>query len=360
MPRVLSLISEAMESEHCRVLPCERVNLDAERFGEYLDSEEHPAERPFENPHTDSWKRNVALPRNPIPPILRYFLDGSRRTYKVADVVVGGRYLPLIAGQVGVAVIERYSERSLRPLRQFCQCSNLLAFPGTIEAADITRLSEVLSEASVHSFKLVQYSYKKDRDPVDLGVARIMSEMHDLEIQCVRMMAEDRLLATDRMLVIDGPLRFRKRLDMVQFRNVIGLSKTFRPSFSLGSGRRKKDVGVLAASLRCGERTTVFRTEEGEKLIGMWYLRIRPRRYMSNPLQGIVKAECYAVDHAETENGLDSARIDSISAHVYRERNVTPYKSDSRWASHVYPVFLAESFLKASFMSDVRFKALLT
>lgn len=79
---------------------------------------------------------------------------------------------------------------------------------------------------------------------------------------------------------------------------------------------------------------------------------------MTNPLQGIVKVECYAIDDRELQDGLDADRVNTISAYLLRERNVTPYGQDSRWASHIYPVYAAESFIKASFLSDTRFKAL--
>jgi hypothetical protein len=73
------------------------VSLDYDRHREYLDSDEHRAEDLFENPPPSA----TAIPTTPInpsvPSILRYFLDGSRRTYKMADLLFRGRYLPLIA-----------------------------------------------------------------------------------------------------------------------------------------------------------------------------------------------------------------------------------------------------------------------
>jgi len=116
---------------------------------------------------------------------------------------------------------------------------------------------------------------------------------------------------------------------VTQFRNVIGLSKTFRPSFAVGTGRGKRDVGAITASLEMGERTLVFKTMGEDRFIGVWYLRIRPRNRMTNPLQGIVKVESYAIDDREMQDGLDSDRVDTISTHVLRERNVTPYGQDS-------------------------------
>jgi len=354
--RVLSIIK--CESKGFECLPCERLNLDIERFSEYRDSDEHPAETPFENPPLKTSKKAIVEAQKHIPTILHYFLDGSRRTYKVADLVLGGRYLPLIAGQVGVSVVERVnSEQFVKPVREFCHFKNVLAFPNLIAADDLNYLQSQINQQGRFKFELMSYTVKKERNLVDLGIAKIMSEMHNLEIAAVQEMAKRNLLRNDRLLVIDGPLRFKKSFDIVQFRNVIGLSKSFRPSFTVGRGRRKVDVGALTSALMFGERTSVFKTTDVSKTIGMWYVCIRPRNRMTNPLQGIVKMECYAMSE-EQEDGLDSQRVDVISSHLLRERNVTPYQADRRWASHIYPIYLAEQYVKSSFVSDTQFRAL--
>jgi hypothetical protein len=115
---------------------------------------------------------------------------------------------------------------------------------------------------------------------------------------------------------------------------------------------------VITSSLEYGERTPVFKTLEEDKYIGMWYMRIRQKEKMANPLQGIIKIESYAIGQEEEERGLDSERVDTISSHLLRERNVTPYGQDSRWATHIYPIYQAETFIKVSMLSDIHFKAL--
>lgn len=352
MRRILSILKD----EGFRCLPCNPMNLDGERFVEYQDSDEHPAYEPFERPACARGKRVVREHGNEIPTILRYFLDGSRRTYKIADVIINGRYLPLIAGQVGVAVVGRDEDTTrVRPIRDFCAFENVIAFPDKTPDEDILHLNDVITRAGLPRFHLVRYQVKPDKDPVDLGIARIMSEMHDMEIDTVNKMVKAHCLSSERLLVIDGPLRFKKAFDIVQFRNVIGLSKSFRPSFSMG---KRQDVGAITQGLEFGERTSVFKTFEDNRVIGMWYMRLRPRKFVNDPLQGVVKMECYAIDPEEKENGLESDRADVISAHVLKERNVTPFRADSRWASHIYPIYEAESYLKSSFMSDIRFMAL--
>ncbi len=354
MNRVLSI----MKDEGFQCLPCVPLNLDVERFQEYRDSDEHPAETPFERPPLITARKRVEELGDSIPTILRYFLDGSRRTYKIADVILDGRFLPLVAGQVGVAVVGRRDDSTgVQPLRGFCEFRNVIAFPNKVPDDDLKSLEDKINRPGSPKFHLLHYTVRPERDPVDLGVAKIMSVMHGMEIETVKKMAGQHYLGNDRLLVIDGPLRFKEEFDVVQFRNVIGLSKSFRPSFSVGKAK-KQDVGYITSGLAFGERTSVFRTAEESKIIGMWYMRLRPPHRMTDPLQGVVKAECYAVDPEDRENGLDTERVDVISAHILRERNVTPFKADSRWASHIYPIYVAETYLKASYMSDVRFEAL--
>lgn len=356
MGRLISIIEKA--GIDC--LPCERVNLDYERFTEYEDTDENPADVIFERPTPTKDKHKTEILSSNIRSIFRYFLDGSRRTYKVADVIVNGRYLPLIAGQVGVAVLERTEDNCLIPFRQFCRFTNVIAIPKTLDKSDIEYLQNKINEASQVPFLLIGYDVKPERDPVDLGIAQIMKQMQDLEVMIVKELSDQKLLRNDSMLLIDGPLRFKqlkdRKFDIVQFRNVVGLSKRFRPSITVGKGRKKKDVGLITSKLLFGERSTVLKPHD-EDSIGMWYLRIRNPQMMANPLEGIVKLECYAVEPEDKEEGLDSERVDIISAHILRERNVTPFNSDSRWATHLYPIYLAETYIKASFMSDIKFKA---
>ena len=361
MGRLLEIIDR---NTSLKCLACNRLNLDYGQFAEYQDADEPPPQEAFERPTLPTSKKAIGEIPPTVPSILKFFLDGSRRTYKIADIIIDGRrYLPIIAGQIGVAVLERTEEeRDYKPVRDFCRFRNVLAFPDSIPPDELAELESLVNERSPLRFRLLRYRAKPadpGRDPVDLGVARIMSEMHDIEIEAVRQMeARDFLADHYGMLVIDGPLRFKKKFDLVQFRNVVGLSKTFRPTFTVGKRRRRVDVGSIASGLRYAERTSVFKTVHDDKTIGIWYLRIRPPRHMSNPLEGVVKIERYAVDPADREEGFEGSRVDNISMHILRERNVTPYQSDSRWASHIYPVYAAERYLKSSFMSDMEFKGI--
>lgn len=366
MEHVLGILRSVFKpSSSISFVSSERVSLDFRRFTEeYGEGPEHSPDALFENPRPSEPGKpsRVMDVRSEIPTILWFFLDGSRRTYKVLDVVVDRkRFLPVVAGQVGVGVMERSdgSPAHLVPRRDFCNFERVLALPNDIGKDELAHLEEVMNRKLLGGtgprFKVLAYDVKKDKDPVDLAVAAISTHMHRLEVATVQRMAAANLLSNQRMLVLDGPLDFGGNLDVVQFRNVIGLSKSFRPSIVLGTGRSRMDVGSTAYRLGFGERTAAFKSVSKGRTIAIWYLRLRNR--VSHPLQGVVKLECFAIG-GEIEDGVSAERVDVVSGHVLRERNVCPFGSDTRWASHLYPVYLSEKYLKSNFMSDVAFTAL--
>ena len=69
---------------------------------------------------TDSTRiHTVAI--NPVfiqncTPIFRFFLDGSRRTYKVDDIAIGKKIFPIVAGQIIVGCCERKDRETFKHL----------------------------------------------------------------------------------------------------------------------------------------------------------------------------------------------------------------------------------------------------
>ena len=140
------------------------------------------------------------------------------------------------------------------------------------------------------------------------------------------------------------------------FYNVVGVSKSFDPMLPTSSKAKRggTQIGAELLKLEYGERTPVFLKENSRhRKFGCWYLRIRPRSRVSNPLEGIIKIEKMAV--IDDEDGLDSAVVDNICLSILNEGSPTCYGRDERWASHLYPVYLTETLIKSSFESDLVF-----
>lgn len=315
-----------------------------------------PMQVPFENPPMKDSSYTSELPAIPPnqPSLFRYFLDGSRRVFSIAEVVVEGRYFPILAGQIGVGVIERRDDGKLKPLGNYCTFENLIVFPDTLNEDDYRLIQSEIDANSRFPFKIVQYKSSKLKDGgtlSDLGIAMIMREMHNAEISTVSALADGGLLADDKMLMIDGGLQFgdQGKIDPNKFRNVAAVAKTFQPNVNAGKGRAKYDIGTLAKRLDYGDRTFVFGQKFKKLQLGNWYLKLRPKEYMHSPLQGVAKVEVFAVGRDEEENGIDQSRVSNISKSILSERNVTPYGKDARWAVHLYPIFQVEQYLKSRF-----------
>nr|VFK67692.1 MAG: hypothetical protein BECKUNK1418G_GA0071005_11577 [Candidatus Kentron sp. UNK]VFK72971.1 MAG: hypothetical protein BECKUNK1418H_GA0071006_11537 [Candidatus Kentron sp. UNK] len=363
-------VIKALQESGIDCLPNERFSLDVDMFPENVEDSIFPATALFEKPKLREGKRKV---EDHGGSFFRYFLDGSQRSWRVIDASIRGHYLPFCAGQVGVAVIERDDNGMFSPVRSLTTIRNVLAVPNLIGKDEILDIAGKINAelAENQHFTIVQYNYtsKEDKDPGDLGRAMIIDEMQREELRTIRKMIEQNKINDRAMLAKDGGLQYRKdkrdqelsplKDDIVQLRNVVGLAKTFKPELILGKGRKRQSLGNLTKGLQWQERTTVIRPPDNrDTAYGWWYLRLRPTDWMYSPLQGVIKIEVFTMGE-EKEEGISQGRADTLSSYVLAERNVTPYKADARWATHIYPIYLTETYLRASFLSHTRFKSLI-
>lgn len=352
----------------------EKRNLDDDSYSEYADVDLRiKGNALFENPKIKSIREvPTGAVNEKTPTILRYFMDGSRRVFRFSDIILSdGRYYPVLAGQVGVAVLRRDEDGRVAPVSQYVRYENILVFPDTVSQADQSEMRDELARAINISFLVSDYETSgsggnSGTDYINKGTKKILDRMHDLELDAVDRMMNNRDLRDDAMLAIDGSLQFRRevltrnKFPIHQLTNVIGISKSFTPSQPISGMAPFKQLGAVLQDLDFKQRTPVFNAGDDSysNNLGIWYLRIRPRPQRTSPLEGVLKIEVLA-NGDERENGLEQDRVDTLSALILSERNVTPYGSDARWANHIYPIYLTESYLKSGFLSDVHFKGLL-
>lgn len=300
-----------------------------------------------------------------------YFMDGSRRTYKIGDMVLEGKKIyPIVAAQIRAGCTERDSAKKLHTHGEL-QRKNLLLISDKINSVDYTEIRERIKRTQLaKSLMLDVVTYKfnpeKDNIPVNSAIATTNKLMHDMEIDILRRMAASGEIApdvnvSDRMLIVDGPLQFIVQDDGKPefadlFYNVVGVSKSFNPMLPTSDKAKRggTQIGAELLKLSYGDRTPVFlkKNDRGRKF-GCWYLRIRPMNLMSNPLEGIIKIEKMATE--DDEDGLSTSVVDNISLSLLNEGSPTCYGRDKRWAAHLYPVYLTETLVKSTFESDLVF-----
>ena len=314
-------------------------------------------------------------------PIFKYFLDGSRRTYKVDDMAYDNRVYPVIAGQIGVGCCKRDDEGNLK--NQLIELQLVLSLPENASKDNkkdlffnnlATKLNEneFLKSRNLKFHKILDYEDKKLQEGEkyeNLGIAKIQDEMVEQEKKIVAFLAHKNLLNEDAFLLKDGSLEYKtmktgdfKDLSIIKsnYKCVVGVSKSFNPekcSDRKGQSNAKKiaELGLYHRTPAYMFESQVSRGKEGTVKFAIWYLRIRDKRYTSSPFEGIIKVEKILVSEDEQENGLDTREIDMISANLINERNPVCYGKDNRWANHLYPVYLTESFIKSKYLSNEYF-----
>lgn len=297
-----------------------------------------------------------------------FFMDGSRRTYKIGDIVIDGgkKIYPVVIAQIRAGCTERDGAKKLHSHQTILR-KNLLLLSDKINTVDFREIQQRLMRTAVAKemfLEVVSYRFESEKHniPVNAAIAKANSMMHDMEIEILSNMVKSGSLDTDRMLVVDGPLQFLRQdtgkpefSDL--FYNVIGVSKSFNPMLP-ASGKSKRggtQIGAELLKLEYGERTPVFMKENDRgRRFGVWYLRIRPKNRVSNPLEGIIKIEKMALEDYY-DSGIPTDIIDTISLSLLNECSPTCYGRDERWASHLYPVCLTETLIKSTFESDLVF-----
>jgi hypothetical protein len=345
----------------------ERFTLDHFILPEYQDEGEvFDRDKIFE---TDNKQRkNIQLSVNSsIPSLFKFFLDGARRTYKIVDFgSTDGKFLPIVAGQIGAAICVRENKR----LKKYkIKRDNVIAVPADRMGDSFDEIVTGIKKIRIPKGKpnaisigqLLEYQVKAkpDRPYENLAIAKIQTTMMDMEVELIREMVVSSKLETNKMLMIDGSLQFSRVEDGI-FEHVVGVSKSFNPNMPGLFKSQHKHVGSYLTNLKFGERTPVYVYEvEGRRKsttkIGAWYLRIHQETKLRKPLDGVVKIEKIATTKSQKENGFDTDMINEISRSILLERNVTCYGNDLRWPNHLYPIFLTETFLKNSFVSDTFF-----
>ena len=205
-----------------------------------------------------------------------YFMDGSRRTYKIGDMVLEGKKIyPVVVAQIRAGCTERDRQKKLHT-HGSVQRKNLLLLSDKMNEVDFQEIRQrILKTQMARDLHLdvVKYHFDpaKDNVPVNAAIAKANSMMHDMEIDILGQMVNSGTLEPDHMLIVDGPLQFIRQdtgkpefADM--FYNVVGVSKSFDPMLPI-SNKSKRGGTQIGAELLKLEHITLIRKASAKKPI---------------------------------------------------------------------------------------------
>lgn len=311
-------------------------------------------------------------------PIFSYFLDGSRHVYKVDDMAIGKKIFPVLAGQIIVGCCERKDRDIFHPFK--ISHKIVMSLPDDFdiddEGEDFCRLycDEINEElqkmrfvqgAGIKIDKILLYKTdKKDLSNSDKdnyknrGIAKIQTEMTDEEQQLVANLCANNRLDDEHYLIKDGSLEYSpgysnankiyKTMLRENYRYVVGVSKRFDPELIPDyEGQR---LSKTIANLKPFERTKAYRYTSfvNDVQYAVWYLRLRNSDFRETNFSDVIKCEMVIINEDEQ---IDTDLINSISANLIKEAYPVCYGNDVRWANHLYPVYLTETFCKSKYYS---------
>ena len=307
--------------------------------------------------------------------ILNYFLDGTRRVYRVDEIAYlqsrRKTFYPIVAAQVTVGCcrrvakklhVESFADEIILALPDVANFSGQDGFFPALVTKSNARLAERNSPIRISKF--VEYDTSRDITEKfeDRAIVKILEHMHNAEINLVAELVRRGRLDKKNFLVKDGSLEYRvlpdRKFNPKNYGFVIGVSKKFNPL--LVHDTNKEINPGFVADLPTFHRTPVVIVERGnfhgENKFAVWYVRLRDQKFTDSPFDGVVKVEKILVtDDERRTNKIDSGEVDMLSACLVNERNPVCYGTDGRWANHIYPIFLTESFIKSRSISAETF-----
>lgn len=311
-----------------------------------------------------------------------YFMDGSRMAWKVAEFRRDGKLWPIVAGQIGVACCRRVkrkvvADQSSRIYKTVLSLPQAICglTPNDAENRRLVReccdgVNARLGWNGRNPIDDVLTYADKDDDKTNLAVSRIQALMVATEKRLIFELAQSGKLSDQEYLVKDGSLEYRddvvselKWKDLEgRLQYVVGVSKSFNADlFEVKVKSQKQSAASFISRLGVNQRTQAFLYEPNGRASGpkfaVWYVRIRDHRLGRSAFDGVVKVEMLLIGK-EGRFGKSTLEINRISEELIRERTPVCYGSDSRWANHIYPVFMTETYLKSGFLPGHVFRAM--
>ena len=316
--------------------------------------------------------------QNNSRPIFSFFLDGSRHVYKIDDIAIGKKIFPFLAGQIIVGCCARADRDTFK--KYALSHKLVLSLPVDFKTDDdpnffkyyLSKLNEQISknkfiiERCIHFSKLLLYktdggnSLETDKDKLqNRAVAIIQSEMTDEEQRLVGQLCMKNRLDDENFLLKDGSLEYNPRFSNMSksewelmrsnYQHVVGVSKSFDPDLlpNFEGARLSRTI----CELKPFERTKAnrYRSAHSGREFAVWYMRIQNSNFRETNFSDVVKCEMLISNDGDF---ISTDIIDTISANIIREAYPVCFGKDTRWANHLYPVFLTETFCKSNYINN--------
>jgi hypothetical protein len=341
LPATGQAVEDLMRPDHAEVV--DRLRSGDEKILDVL----------LETPNRQPYVPLTSIHRTERHP-LRYFLDGSARTFFLGDAVEGTRQSAVHVAQIGAAVVFRKNNGQVNVAKSKHQIVLMLDKKKVSFGDKVKELVERAGPRFAFHDTMQDDGESEKSSPGKEPRSRAAHKAHHLMAELEDELGRGLSRQAGEWLVVDGSLS----KDLFRWKEVpqfLGVTKSFsrEPLFKLPGARggRVANLYELLAELPFSARTCAFSARSGKVVV--WYVRLREQKHLDYPLMGVVKVEF----PNPTTEAIPSDLIDEISGALVAERQVTPHGKDIRWHAHLYAIYLAEQAVKNGFVSTEALKA---
>lgn len=298
LPATGQALEDLMRPDHAEVIDRLR-SVDDNAMDVLL---EKPNRKPYVEPH--------ALHRRHRH-LLRFFLDGSARTFFLGDAVEGNRRTPIHVAQVGAAAVFRKDDGQVKVAKSVHKIILMLDKKAVSFGDKVEELVKKAGPRFGFHDTMEEDGETEKSSPGKEPRSRAAHKAHHIMAGEEEKLGREVQRGRDQWLVLDGSLGkdFHSWKDVPQF---FGVTKSFsrEPLFKLPGARGGQIVNLydLLSNLPFAARTCAFSARSGKVVV--WYVRLREQRHLDYPLMGVVKVEF----PNPTGEAVPSDLIDELSA----------------------------------------------
>ncbi|MDE7333447.1 MAG: hypothetical protein K2O16_14745 [Lachnospiraceae bacterium] len=202
-------LSEIFDKRKILLYQNESLDLDHYYQEPYQDENDEIKEmgKPFETDESKKIRSLDLISEDRTYSGFSYFMDGSRRTYKIGDMVLEGKKIyPVVVAQVRAGCTERDQHKKLHT-HGLVQRKSLLLLSDKMNEVDFQEIRQRILKTQMAKdiyLDIVKYHFDsaKDNVPVNAAIAKANSMMHDMEIGILGQMVHSGTLEPDHMLPV--------------------------------------------------------------------------------------------------------------------------------------------------------------
>jgi len=341
LPATGQAIEDLMRPDHAEVI--DRLRTGGDDVLEVL----------LETPNTDKYVQLTPLHRREKH-LLRYFLDGSARTFFLGDAVEGKRRTPIHISQIGAAAVCRDDNGQMHVARSEHRIVLMMDKKAVSFGEQVEEIIKKAGKRFMFHDAMEEDGETEKSSPGKEPRSRAAHKAHHLMARLEEELGREMPREKGQWLVLDGSLG-KDLYKWKEVKDYFGVTKSFsrEPLFKLPGARKATVVNLfeLLTDLPHSARTCAFSARSGK--VAVWYVRLREQKHLDYPLMGVVKVEFPNING----EAVPSELIDEISSALVAERHATPHGKDIRWHAHIYSIYLAEQAVKNGFYSTEVLKA---